>query len=56
MHPLVVLGLVLVAAWFLLVFVFKVVAGFIHLIVVVGLALLVFGFIKRGARKLSGRP
>ena len=56
MHPLVVLGLVLVAAWFLMVFVFKVVAGFIHLIVVVGLALLVFGLLKRGARKLSGKP
>ena len=55
MPALIGLGVILLIAWFLLVFVFKLVAGFVHLIVVVALALLIFGFIKRGARKVSGR-
>lgn len=55
MPALIGLGVILLIAWFLLVFVVKAAFGLVHLLVVVALALIIFGFIKRGARNIAGR-
>ena len=55
MHPFVWLGVVLIALWAVLWLGFHIVSGVIHLIVVVGLVLLVWGLVKRGARAVGNR-
>ncbi len=49
------LGIILVALWAVLWLGLKVVSGFIHLLVLVGLALIVWGFLRRGANAVAGR-
>lgn len=47
------LGIVLVVAWAFLWLGLKLATGLIHLLFVIGLALVIWGFIKRGARAIS---
>ncbi len=49
------LGIILVALWAVLWLGLKVVSGFIHLLVLAGLVLIVWGLMKRGASAISGR-
>ena len=52
-RPTVWLGIILVIAWAVLWLGLKLATGLIHLLVVVGLALVVWGLIKRGARAIT---
>ncbi len=55
MNGLVMLGVVLVVIWAVLWLGFHIVSGLVHLLVVVGLAMLVWGIVKRGARAVNNR-
>ncbi len=55
MNGLVMLGVVLVVIWAVLWLGFHIVSGLVHLLVVVGLAMLVWGIVKRGARAANNR-
>ncbi len=48
-------GIALLALWAVLWLGFKIVSGIVHLLVIVGLVLLVWGLLKRGARSLGDR-
>ena len=48
-----VLGAVLIVLWLFGWLAFKVVSGLIHLLLVVGLVMLVWGLVKRGARAVQ---
>jgi hypothetical protein len=54
MSPLVWVGIVLVALWALLWLGLKIVSGVIHLLVIIGIALVIWGLIKRGANAVRG--
>lgn len=47
------LGIVLVVAWAFLWLGLKLATGFIHLLFIIGLALVIWGLIKRGARAIN---
>ena len=47
------LGIVLVVAWAVLWIGLKVATGLLHLLVIVGLALIIWGAIKRGTRAIT---
>ena len=47
------LGIILVVAWAFMWIGLKLATGMIHLMVIVGLALIIWGFIKRGARAIT---
>lgn len=53
MQPLVLLGVVLVVLWAFLWLGLKLATGFIHLLVIVGLAFVIWGLIKRGVRAIT---
>lgn len=53
MQALVWLGIVLVICWAVLWLGLKIATGFIHLLFFVGLVLVVWGLIKRGARAIT---
>ncbi len=53
MSALVWLGVILIVLWFVLWLGFHIVSGLIHLLVIVGIILLVWGLIKRGARAVD---
>ena len=53
MQPLVWLGIVLVVLWAVLWIGLKIATGFIHLLVIVGLAFVIWGLIKRGVRAIT---
>ncbi len=55
MHSLGWIGVVLLVVWAVLWLGFKVVSGVVHLLVLAGLALLVFGLVKRGTRAVRSR-
>ena len=50
---LVALGILLLVAWAVLWLVFHVASGLIHLLVIVGVVMLVWGLVKRGARAVD---
>ena len=50
MGALVALGIVFIVLWAVLWIGFHIVAGLVHLLIVIGVILLVWGLIKRGAR------
>ncbi len=54
MNPLVSLGTVLLVLWAVAWLFFKVVSGLIHLLLVIGIAMIVWGLIKKGARAVTG--
>ena len=47
------LGIVLVVTWAILWLGLKIATGLIHLLVIIGLAFVIWGFIKRGARAIT---
>lgn len=49
------LGVALLVLWAVLWLGFKIVSGVVHLLVIVGLAFLVYGLIKRGARAVRSK-
>lgn len=53
MQPLVTLGIVFVVLWAVLWFGLKLATGLIHVLVIVGLAFVIWGLIKRGARAIT---
>lgn len=55
MRPLVTIGIVVIVLWAVLWLVFRVVAFFVHILVVVGLVLVLWGLLKRGRRQVSDR-
>jgi hypothetical protein len=55
MHPFVILGILLLIVWAVLWLGFKIVSGLVHLIVVIAVALVVWGLLKRGARAVRSR-
>jgi hypothetical protein len=54
MRPLVGLGIALVVLWAFLWLGLKIASGVIHILIIVGLALVVWGLVKRGARAITG--
>ena len=52
---LVTLGIILIVLWAVLWLGFHIVSGIIHLLIVVGVILIVWGLIKRGARAVDRR-
>jgi hypothetical protein len=54
-HPFAWFGIVLLVLWALLWLGFKIVSGLIHVLVIVGVALVIWGFIKKGANAVSSR-
>jgi hypothetical protein len=55
MHPLVLLGVLLLVAWGVLWLGFNIVSGVVHLLVVLAVAFIAWGLIKRGARAVNRR-
>lgn len=55
MHPLVWAGIMLLVLWAVLWIGFKIVSGLVHLLVIIGIVLLIWGLLKRGARALGNR-
>lgn len=55
MHPFVWAGIVLLVLWALLWLGFKIVSGVIHLLVIAGVVLLIWGLVKKGARAIGDR-
>lgn len=53
MHPFLWLGIALVALWLLVVVVFKVVGFAFHLLLVAAVLFIIWGLVKRGARKIG---
>jgi hypothetical protein len=53
MQPLVWLGIALVVLWGFLWLGLKIASGLIHILIVVGLAFVIWGLLKRGARALT---
>jgi hypothetical protein len=49
------IGIALLVLWAVLWLGFKIVGGLVHLLVVVGVVLLIWGLVKRGARGLRDR-
>jgi hypothetical protein len=49
------IGIALLVLWAVLWLGFKIVSGLVHLLVVVGVVLLIWGLVKRGARGLGHR-
>lgn len=47
------LGIILIVAWAFMWLGLKIATGLIHVIVIVGLALIIWGYIKRGARAIT---
>jgi uncharacterized membrane protein len=55
MRSLVSIGIFVVVLWAVLWLVFRVVGFFVHILVVVGLLLILWGLLKRGRRQVSDR-
>ena len=54
MPLLAIIGAVLLVVWLLGWLAFEIASGLIHLLLIIGLVLLVWGLVKRGARAVSG--
>jgi membrane-bound ClpP family serine protease len=55
MHPYARIGILLLVAWGVLWLGFKIVSGIVHLLLVVGAVLLVYGLVRKGARAVGRR-
>jgi hypothetical protein len=53
MQPLMMLGIVMVVLWAVLWLGLKIATGMIHVMLIVGLALVIWGLIKKGARAIT---
>ncbi len=49
------LGVLLIVAWAVLWLGFKLVSGIVHILVLIGIAMIVWGLVKRGARAVDRR-
>lgn len=56
MHVFVWLGVVLLALWAILWLGFKIVSGIVHLLIILAIAFIIWGLVKKGARAVSNRP
>jgi Flp pilus assembly protein TadB len=54
-RPLVMIGIGVIVLWAVLWLVFRVVAFFVHILVVVGLLLILWGLLQRGRRQIGER-
>ena len=54
MSALAIIGAILIVVWILGWLAFEIASGLIHLLLIIGLVLLVWGLVKRGARAVSG--
>lgn len=54
MSALAIIGAILIVVWLLGWLAFEIASGLIHLVLIIGLVLLVWGLVKRGARAVSG--
>jgi Flp pilus assembly protein TadB len=54
-RPLVMIGVGVIVLWVVLWLVFRVVAFFVHILVVVGLLLILWGLLKRGRQQIGER-
>ena len=55
MHPFAWLGIAFLVLWGVLWLGFKIVSGIVHLLVIVGVVLLVYGLVKKGAKAVGKR-
>lgn len=55
MHALAWVGILLLILWVVLWLGFKIVSGVVHLLVLAGVILLIWGLVKRGARAMDNR-
>lgn len=55
MSPLVWVGVILLALWAVAWLGFKIVSGLIHLLLIIGIAMLAWGLVKKGARAVTGK-
>jgi hypothetical protein len=53
MQPMVMLGIILVVLWAVLWLGLKIATGLVHVLVIVGLAFVIWGLIKRGVRAIT---
>ena len=53
MHPFVWIGFVLLVLWAILWLGFKIVSGLVHILIIIGIVMLVWGLIKKGARAVG---
>jgi membrane protein implicated in regulation of membrane protease activity len=51
----IILGVVLIAIWVMMWLVFRILSWTIHILVVLGLILLLYGLVRRGARQARSR-
>lgn len=54
MSPLAWIGIALVALWAVAWIGFKIVSGLVHVLVVIGIIMIIWGLLKKGARTISG--
>ena len=55
MNPWIILGIVLFVAWAVLWLMFRIATGLIHLLVIIAIAMFIWGLVKRGARAVNRR-
>ena len=55
MHPFVMLGVALLVLWGVLWLGFNIVSGLVHLLVIVAIAMIAWGLVKKGARAVDRR-
>ncbi|HUF66573.1 MAG TPA: hypothetical protein VMM17_11425 [Gemmatimonadaceae bacterium] len=55
MNPWIILGIVLFVAWAVLWLMFRIATGLIHLLVIIAIAMFIWGLMKRGARAVNRR-
>ena len=55
MHALAWIGIVLLVVWAVLWLGFKIVSGLVHVLVIAGIVLIIWGLVKRGARAVGNR-
>lgn len=55
MHVLVRVGVVLLVLWAILWLGFKIVSGLVHLLVLLAIAFIIWGLVKKGARAVGNR-
>ena len=55
MHAFVWIGIVLLVLWAILWLGFKLVSGIIHLLVLLAIAFIIWGLVKKGARAIGNR-
>jgi hypothetical protein len=54
-NPWIILGIVLFVAWAVLWLMFRIATGLIHLLVIIAIAMFIWGLVKRGARAVNRR-